>query len=138
LFGAGVIVLVVLVLASAGLWFAGVRDDRRPDVLTWALLGLAAGNVILLAVELTPDRLLRRLTRRQSTGKISAIGVASAYSSIVVANALVVIIFGLGLFLASRQAWRLAVFAVLAVAGTSLLWRRLDDCLEALADADDS
>jgi hypothetical protein len=137
-FGVGVIVLVVLVSASAALWLAGVRDDRRPDVLTWLLLGLAAGNVILLAIELTPHRLLRRLTRRQSRGEISAIGVASAYSWIVVANALVVIMCGLGLFLASGQAWRLASFALLAVAETSLLWWRLGDCLEALADAGDS
>jgi hypothetical protein len=137
-FGVGVIVLVVLVLASAALWFAGVRDGRRPDLFTWALLGLAAGNVILLAVELTPRRLLRRLTRRPSTGEISAIGVASAYSWIVVANALVVVMCGLGLFLASGQAWRLASFALLAVVETSLLWWRLGDCLEAVADAGDS
>ena len=137
-FGAGVIVLVVLVLVSAALWFAGVRDDRRPDVLTWALLGLAAGNVILLAIELTPRRLLRRLTRRRSVGEISAIGVASAVSWIVVANALIVVMCGLGLFLASGQAWRLGSFALLAVAETSLLWWRLGDCLEVLADAGDS
>jgi hypothetical protein len=134
-FGVGLIVLLVLVSASAALWFAGVRGDRRPDVLTWLLLGLAAGNVILLAIELSPDRLLRRLTRRQSLGEIPAIGVASAYSWIVVANALVVVMLGLGLFLASGQAWRLALFALLALLETGLLWWRLGDFLEALADA---
>jgi hypothetical protein len=137
-FGVGVVVLVVLILATAALWFAGVRDERRPDLLTWLLLGLAAGNAILLAIELTSHRLLRRLTRRQSMGEISAIGVASAFSWIVVANALVVVMCGLGLFLASEQAWRLASFALLAVAETSLLWWRLGVCLEALADAGDS
>ena len=75
---------------------------------------------------------------RQSMGEISLIGVASAYSWIVVANALFVVICGLGLFLASGQAWGLASFALLAVAETSLLWWRLGDCLEALADAGDS
>jgi hypothetical protein len=91
--------------------------------------------VILLAIELSPDRLLRRLTRRQSLGEIPAIGVASAYSWIVVANALVVVMLGLGLFLASGQAWRLALFALLALLETGLLWWRLGDFLEALADA---
>ena len=71
-------------------------------------------------------------------GEISLIGVASAYSWIVVANALIVVMWGLGLFLASGQTWRLASFALLAVAETSLLWWRLGDCLEALADAGDS
>jgi hypothetical protein len=134
----GAIVLVALVLAAAALWFAGVRDDRRPEVLTWVLLGLVAGNVILMAIELTPHRLLGRLTRRRSTGEISAISVASAYSWLVVGNVLIVVMIGLGLFLVSGQAWRLALFALLAIVETSLLWWRLGDSLEALADASDS
>jgi len=108
------------------------------DPLTAHSIQPNAGNVILLAIELTPHRLLRRLTRRQSRGEISAIGVASAYSWIVVANALVVVMCGLGLFLASGQVWRLGLFALLAVAETGLFWWRLGDCLEALADAGDS
>jgi ABC-type dipeptide/oligopeptide/nickel transport system permease subunit len=51
---------------------------------------------------------------------------------------LIVVMIGLGLFLVSGQAWRLALFALLAIVETSLLWWRLGDSLEALADASDS
>jgi hypothetical protein len=124
-FGAGAVLLLILIGASAVLWSIGARGHARPESLTWIVFGLGIANAVILAILSSPTRLRRSFRKRHPSGGISTASLASGMSWLAVASVLTLSTVGLGLFLASGQAWRLVPFALLSVVMGSLLWWRL-------------
>jgi hypothetical protein len=132
IFGYGVLSFILACAASAALWYAGLRGDWRPALLSWLLFGVMAANTYWLWRLFGPTQVLRRLRKRQTSGQMVGTGVISSLSWIAVANCITVAVCGLALALASGQVWWFIPFGLLSLVTGVVLWWRVGECVAAL------
>ena len=133
IFGLGVFLFILVCAAAAALWFAGIRGDRRPAVLSWILFGVMAAYAYWLWRSFGPNRVLPRLRKQQASSMMVASRVISSLSWIAVANSIIQAVCGLGLALVSGQVWWFVPFGLLSLGSGFALWLRLGECVAALS-----
>jgi len=131
IFGMGLVLIGLAVMATAALWAAGGGGRQPLDVLAWFLLALLALNSFRLWRSFDPMRIAERVAGGRSPA--SADGALASRAWIAVANVIIVSDVGMALAIFSSEWWLLIPYGVLALLTAVMFWTRLGGVAQVLA-----